>query len=72
MNMTLFGEAKRYSLESKEIQRGSEQLDSAIGTVKYFIPMANTGPRGDSHHQLAAFNIPFLIAEVGDDEGFFP
>jgi hypothetical protein len=20
--------------------------------VEYFIPMANTGPRGDSHHQL--------------------
>ena len=22
------------------------------GTVEYFIPMADTGPRGDSHHQL--------------------
>jgi hypothetical protein len=22
------------------------------GTIEYFIPMANIGPRGDSHHQL--------------------
>ena len=22
------------------------------GAVEYFIPMAHTGPRGDSHHQL--------------------
>ena len=23
-----------------------------MGAVEYFAPMANTGPRGDSHHQL--------------------
>jgi hypothetical protein len=23
-----------------------------IGAVEYFIPMANTGPRGDSNYQL--------------------
>jgi hypothetical protein len=25
---------------------------SHFGTVEYFIPMVNTGPRGDNHHQL--------------------
>ena len=44
----------------------------ALGTVEYFIPMANTGPRGGSHHQLegmfkTAFNGACRPAEI---EGF--
>jgi hypothetical protein len=27
-------------------------MDFGNRTVEYFIPMANTGPRGDIHHQL--------------------
>jgi hypothetical protein len=31
---------------------GIETGDQLLGTVEYFIPMANTCLRGDSHHQL--------------------
>jgi len=34
-------------------------------TVEYFTPMANTCPRGDSHHQLKGMFKKHVLAEAG-------
>jgi hypothetical protein len=35
------------------------------GTGEYFTPMANTCPRGDSHHQLEGMFKKHVLAEAG-------